>query len=30
MREEEKEAAAAAYEKARQAYRQIMAEATGN
>lgn len=30
IREEEKEAAAAAYEKARQAYRQILAEATGN
>jgi hypothetical protein len=30
MRAEEKEAAAAAYEKARQAYRQILAESTGN
>ncbi len=30
IREEEKEAAEAAYEKARQAYRQILAESTGN
>jgi hypothetical protein len=30
MREEERETAAAAYEKARQAYRQILAEATAD